>query len=306
MWTLASTCNESCLPRRRASPSSMAVFGRAIKALTCSFGAPPGTRTPNPRIKRATIVYPCWSRGVPAGPVWSGSFGFVVELHADWSAPCVAGSWRPSTPRAHGSSTMDRTALVTEGCTTCWGFSANVRVQPGATGTRSGDPAAVPASAVTLLLVVDAGHVAFGCEFGNRAVAATGGGTWIVGPHGRGYFGRPPPRLAMTSTTIVPGRYTWPGSAIRSEPARTAAAPRLPSRAPTPDSACLACRLGAVEHGPGPSRRRVGDYLHCDGAITHARVVAGQRSRRTRTARGIPSTCILLPSTLTSGRYLYW
>jgi hypothetical protein len=29
----------------------LAVFGRLIKALTCSFGAPPGTRTPNPRIK---------------------------------------------------------------------------------------------------------------------------------------------------------------------------------------------------------------------------------------------------------------
>jgi hypothetical protein len=32
----------------------LAVFGREIMGLTCWIGAPPGTRTPNPRIKRVS------------------------------------------------------------------------------------------------------------------------------------------------------------------------------------------------------------------------------------------------------------
>jgi hypothetical protein len=69
--------------------------------------APPGTRTPNPRIKRATSIYHRWSLVVLAGSlghVWSG---LVAELRAVGFTCDVGGSRRPSTRRAHDGSIVD-------------------------------------------------------------------------------------------------------------------------------------------------------------------------------------------------------
>jgi hypothetical protein len=53
------------------------------------------------------MVYLCWSRGVPAGPLWSVSFGLVAEIRAGLSMHGTGGSWRPSTRRAHDNSIVD-------------------------------------------------------------------------------------------------------------------------------------------------------------------------------------------------------
>ena len=83
--------------------SDLSPFAQVRALIYC---APPGTRTPNPRIKSDPLVS-LLVTGVPAGPLWSVSFGLVAELRVGLSIHGIGGSWRPSTRRAHENSIVD-------------------------------------------------------------------------------------------------------------------------------------------------------------------------------------------------------